>query len=106
MLRAAKNFMTSQAARKYVGHLIARYGELKVLKIDTKHKTVKLECVLHGETKPIVVQVDEYRLDSRGGRCFARVVQCTCSRPWAQNLAEDYVIDREMEVPSWAASAF
>lgn len=105
MFSAAKNFVTSQAARKYVGNLIKRYGELSELKIDTKQKTVKLVCVLHGESEAIFVYVDEYRVDRREGRCFAQIIECTCSRPWAQHLAEDLVVGREVEVPAWAASA-
>lgn len=106
MFDAAKNYVASQAARKYVENLLARYGKLHDLKIDAKQRTVRLECMLHGEPQPMVVIVEEYNLENREGRHFARVVRCTCSRAWAQNLAEDFVIGREIEIPVWAAGMF
>lgn len=105
MFNSTKNFMTGKAAQLYVNNLIARYAVLKDLKIDAQNKTVEIVCQLHGETEPIRVRVDKYLLQEKGEQRFVQIVKCTCSRPWVQNLVEDFVQGRQVEVPPWAMAA-
>src|SRR5476651_1794189 len=101
MFNSAKNFMAGKAAQLYVNNLIARYAVLQDLKIDTQNKTVEVVCLLHGETEPVRVRVDQYLVQEKGGKHFAQIVKCTCSRPWVQSLVEDFGLGRQIEVPSW-----
>ena len=105
MFNLAKNFMTGKAAQVYANNLIARYGVVQDLKIDTQNKTVDLVCQLHGESQPVRVRIDKYVIQGRGEKRFVEVVKCTCSRPWIQALVEDFVQGRSVEVPSWASAA-
>lgn len=97
--------MLSKAAQTYANSLISRYGVVRELRIDPKVRTIEAECLLHGEISPIMVNVQKYQIVDRGGKKMAEILQCSCSRPWAQALIEDFVRGRQFELPSWAASA-
>jgi hypothetical protein len=105
MFNAAKDALASQAARSYVNGLIKRYGEVRELKINSRAKTVAVVCDLLGETEPVVVRIDGYRLHTEGGNHFVEVTGCTCSREWLKNLIEDRVRGQRFPLPSWAAAA-
>ncbi len=105
MFTAAKDALTSHAARNYVNGLIKRYGEVSELKIDSKGKSVDIVCVLIGESTPVTVRIENYRIESDGTKRFIEITACACSRPWLQNLLEDHARGRRLELPSWAAAA-
>ncbi len=105
MFQAAKNLFVDKAAQLYLNNLIARYAVLHELKIDSQNRTIRAVCQLHGENEPLTVRVEEYLLQEKGGKKFLQIVKCTCSRPWAQNLIEDLVQGRQIEVPPWALPA-
>lgn len=105
MFTAAKDAIASQAARSYVNGLIKRYGEVREVKIDSRAKTVALVCELVGETQPVKVNVDAYRIVSEGELKFVEITACSCSREWLQNLLEDHACGRRFKLPPWAAAA-
>lgn len=105
MFNAAKDALSSQAARSYVNGLIKRYGEVRELKIDSKAKTVDITCVLIGEHQPVKVRIESYRIESEGAHRFVKIQACSCSRPWLQHLLEDHLCGRRVKLPSWAAAA-
>ena len=105
MFKAAKDALTSKAARTYINQRIARYGEVRTLRLDSRKKTAEVICVLHGEAQPIAVLVESYELHEREGQMFVRIGRCACNRLWLQNLLTDFAGKREMPVPGWAASA-
>ncbi len=105
MFAAAKDAMASKAAQSYVNNLIARYGTVQELKLDSRNKTVTAICLLKGERAPITVRADRYVVETVGEKKFVRVESCTCDRPWLQNLLSDFAQGRRVELPSWAAAA-
>jgi hypothetical protein len=105
MFNLAKNFLTGKAAQTYVNSMISRYGEVKDLRIDTQAKTIDLVVALHGETEPLKVRVDKYSVQQKGERHYVQIIKCTCSRPWVQNLVEDFAQGKPVEVPQWAVAA-
>ena len=105
MFSAAKDAISSQAARQYVNGLIKRYGEVRELKINSSAKTVEVSCALIGEPQPVAVRIDRYVIENVGGKCFVKIDACSCSRPWLKNLLEDHACGRRFELPSWAAAA-
>ncbi len=46
-----------------------------------------------------------YEVRERDGQKFVRIGRCSSNRPWLQNLITDFGQEREIPVPSWAASA-
>ena len=105
MFTAAKDAMASKAAQVYLNNLIARYGVVQSLKINSAKGTMEIDCQLTGEPKPVVVEVTKYEIHRENGKCFASVTSATCNRPWLQNFLEDHLRGRKFELPSWAASA-
>lgn len=105
MLNAAKDALASKAAKHYLKGLVARYGELHSISLDSQKKRVAFVCLLHGETEPLRVTVDRYVLRQAGDQQFVEVLACSCDRPWVHRLLEDYAIGRRIELPGWAASA-
>lgn len=104
MFSAAKDAIASKAAQTFINQRIARYGEVRSLKLDSRNKTGEVVCTLLGETEPIMVRVEHYEVRERGGQSFVKVGRCSCNRTWLQNLLTDFG-DREIPVPPWAASA-
>lgn len=105
MFQTAKDLVVGKAARLYVNNLIARYATLRDLKIDSQRQTILVVCQLHGEHDPLTVKVDKYLIQKKGEQRFLQIVKCSCSRQWAQNLVEDFVQGRQVEIPSWALAA-
>ena len=104
MFTAAKDSMTSTAARAFVNQHIARYGKLDELRIDSRLKTMRAVISLHGESEPIAVQIGKYVVEDSGGKKFIRMENCTCSRPWLQSLLVDFAEPRRVELPPWAST--
>ena len=104
MFSAAKDKLTSSAAKSYVNDLIKSYGRLEELTIDSRARRIELRCRLDGEQEPIGVCIDEYQLERQDGKVFARVVACSASRPWLQSAIRTHVLGRPFEVPSWVAT--
>lgn len=105
MFNAAKDAFTARAAQSYLNNLIARYGSVERLKLDSTKGQAEIVCMLEGEVSPITLIVNRYEVESDGGKKYVRISGCTCSRPWLQKVIADYTADRRFEVPSWAASA-
>ncbi len=105
MFAAAKDALTSQTARAYANNLIRRYGEVQELRIDSRAKSVELVLTLLGESEPLRVRIDRYRVEKIEGKTYVTLLEGTCSRPWLQHLFEDHSRGRPHEVPSWVAAA-
>ena len=105
MIHAAKDLLTSKAARVYVNNLIARYGKVDELNIDSRQRKVRLVCMLDGEALPVTVEVERYEIHSEGPKRFVEIGACRCSRRWVETLLLDYVKGRRFELPPWAAAA-
>ena len=105
MLHIAKDILTSKAARVYVNNLIARYGKVDDVSIDSRNHRVSLVCMLDGEALPVTVEVERYEIHQEGTKRFVEIGSCRCSRRWVETLLLDYVKGRRFELPSWAAAA-
>ena len=105
MFTAAKDALTSQVARRYVNDMIERYGVVRELKLNSSAKSVDLTCELIGESEPVVIRVENYRIIDDAGKRWVEITACTCSRPWLEHLLEDHACGRRVELPGWAAAA-
>ena len=105
MFNAAKDLLTSRAARTYLNNVIARYGKVEDLTIDSKQRRAHATVLLDGETAPVTVEVLGYVIHSDGQRRFIEVESCRCSRRWIESLIIDHVQRRRFELPPWAAAA-
>jgi hypothetical protein len=105
MFSAAKDMMTSKAARAYANNFIGAYGSVEELAIDSKRNRVEVTVRLNGEVTPIGITVEKYRLDRENGKAFLEVLDSSCTRPWLQAVMRDHLHGRRFELPSWAAAA-
>jgi hypothetical protein len=105
MISAAKDALASRAALVWANNLIAPYGKVESLKIDSRQKTVEVSCLLDGELTPISVRVGSYVVETDRGKKFIRAKDFSCTRPWLQNFLRDFGHKQRVELPSWAAAA-
>ena len=105
MFSAAKDLMTSKAAKAFVNDRIKNYGSVEELQIDSKRHRIDVVCQLIGEVSPIGVTIAKYRLEQTGGKTFIEVLDSSATRPWMQAAMRDHLHGRKIELPSWAAVA-
>lgn len=104
MFQAAKDALASQGVQTWANSLIARYGQVKALKIDSRGKTVEVTCLLEGEVTPVTIKVGNYVVEVERDRKFIRARDFSCTRPWLQNVLNDFGPKQRIELPSWAAA--
>lgn len=105
MFNAAKDALASRGAQAWANNLIARYGQVQELKIDSRRKTIEVTCKLDGEATPITVKVENYVVETENGKKYVRATGFSCTRPWLQNVLSDFGHKQRFELPPWATSA-
>jgi hypothetical protein len=105
MLNAFKDKFTSKAAQAHCNTLLARYGNVTELRIDSAQRRMEVVCQLEGEASPIAVTVERYEITDERGEKFVHVAATRCARPWVQHFLEDHIYGRKFPLPSWAAAA-
>ena len=105
MFNALKDRVTSQAARLHCNTLLARYGTVQELRIDSARRQMDVVCLLEGETAPIAITIEKYEITDAGGEKFVHVTASRCARPWVQHFIEDHLYGRKFPLPAWAAAA-
>ena len=105
MLNAAKDALSSRAAQVWANKLMAPYGKVQNVKIDSRLKTVEVSCLLDGELSPITVRVGNYVVETERDKKYIRATDFSCTRPWLQKFLTDFGHQRRVELPPWAAFA-
>jgi hypothetical protein len=105
MFSAAKDMMASKAAKAFANNWIARYGSVDELSIDSKRQRVDVVVRLNGETSPIGVTIEHYKIEQERGKSYLTVLDSSSTRPWLQAVMRDHLHGRRFEVPAWAATA-
>ena len=105
MFNAAKDALASRGAQTWANALIARYGQVQALKIDSRLKMIEVTCLLEGEATPITIKVENYVIESEGEKRFLRATGFVCTRPWLQNVLMDFGTRQRIELPHWAVAA-
>jgi hypothetical protein len=105
MFHAAKDALASRAAQVWANKLIARYGKVQNLRIDSRRKTVEVSCLLDGELTPITVRIENYVVETERDKKFIRATGFSCTRPWLHRFLTDFGHRQRIELPPWAATA-
>jgi len=105
MFNAAKDALTSRSAQIWANNLIARYGKVQSLKIDSHLKTLEATCLLDGEPTPITIRIEDYVVETEGNKKFLHATTFHCTRPWLQAILTDHGHRQRIEMPTWAAAA-
>lgn len=104
MFNAAKDALASRGAQTWANTLIARYGKVQELKLDSRLKTVEATCILDGEATPITIKVENYVVETERDKKYIRATGFTCTRPWLQKVLTDFGPQNRIELPPWAAA--
>jgi hypothetical protein len=104
MFNAAKDSLASRTAQTWANNLIARYGKVQDVKIDSRRKTVEISCILDGEPTPIAIKVENYVIETVNDKKTIRATSFSCTRPWLQNVLNDFGPKQKIELPTWAAA--
>lgn len=105
MFSAAKDLLTSKAAKAFVNERIKNYGRVEEFAIDSKRRRIDLVCNLHGEVSAIGVTIEQYELRYEDGKTFIEVLSTTATRAWMESAMRDHLHGRKFELPPWAAAA-
>ncbi|MBL9213803.1 MAG: hypothetical protein JNL92_25300 [Opitutaceae bacterium] len=105
MISAAKDLMTSKAAKGYLNDLIKTYGKVRDLTVDSKRGRIELTCELLGEAEPIGVTIERYVIVREAAGAFLEVEDSSASRPWLHAALRAHLHGRRIALPGWAASA-
>lgn len=105
MFSAAKDLMTSKAAKAYVNDFIRHYGRVDELNIDSKRNRIEVAVTLNGEVSPIGVTIEKYLVEKKEGKVVIEVLDSSATRPWLQAVMRDHLHGRRIELPPWAAAA-
>jgi len=104
MFKAAKDALSSKAAQTWANSLIARYGKVQELKIDSRLKTIEVSCLLEGEPTPITIKIANYVVETEGDKKYIRAKTFSCTRPWLQNFLSDFGPKQRIELPAWTSA--
>jgi hypothetical protein len=105
MFSAAKDLMTSKAAKSYLNDLIKTYGTVRDLAVDSKRGRIEVTCELLGETEPIGVTIERYVIVRDAEGAFLEVQESSASRPWLNAALRAHLHGRRIALPGWAATA-
>ena len=105
MFNTAKDILASRGAQTWANTLIARYGQVQNLKIDSLRKTIEVTCQLKGEPTAVTLKILNYVVETEGDKKFIRATGFSCTRPWLQNFLTDFGQRQRIELPPWAAAA-
>lgn len=105
MISAAKDLMTSRAARAYVDNLIKAYGRVRELRIDSRRGRMELSCELLGEAEPLLIVIERYVIVTGDDPPSLEVQASTASRPWLEAALRVHLHGRRIALPAWAATA-
>jgi hypothetical protein len=98
--------MASGAVKSLLGGRIERYGRLLDLRIHSRERRLSAVVLLAGEEEEIAIEVGKYRIVGERGSHGLVVERVSASREWLQLLLEDFLVGREIPIPSLALLAF
>ena|SRR5689334_2826132 len=75
------------------------YGQATDLKLNSSGKSLEVTVQLRGESTPIRVEVQEYELTEEQGKMFVIIKQIATSREWMTQLARNFLVGKQLEVP-------
>jgi hypothetical protein len=80
--------------------LMADYGRITAIELDSTAKKLHIEALLRGESHAIRVEIGSYELERRDGRAFFTIKQIETSREWITTLARQELVNRPIPLPN------
>ncbi|CAA6825194.1 MAG: Unknown protein [uncultured Sulfurovum sp.] len=99
MFNMAKDIAFSATGKSLLNRKIDRFGKISHLEFDSNKEVIELEVILKGETAPLQVLITGYTLQKIEGKHYLRIQNIKTSREWLNQVVEDYVQNKEFNVP-------
>jgi len=99
-----KDMAMSALAAPVLGKYIQPYGKLESLAIDSAEKRIVIQVLPRGEDRSVTVTVCGGAIVSVEGKQFFAWESVKVSRPWIQQLAENFLPEKRIAVPAAAAA--
>jgi len=99
-----KDMAMSALAMPILRKYIQPYGELETLHINSAAKRIVIQILPMGEQYPVNVTVYDGAIVSVEGKPFFTWESIKISRPWIQQLAEDFLPGKRVALPAAAAA--
>lgn len=94
--------MLAGMAKPFLQKVLAPYGTLRALSMDSVQRRVVLVVDLSGETEPTEVAVENYRIQREGAQVWIETPAeaFTSSRVWLAALLNNVVAGKRIEIPA------
>ncbi len=104
MFTAARDRLTSQAARAYLEEWLRPYGKLETLRIDSGRRRIELVAWLNGEATAVAITLERYETVPHEGGSALRVLESSASREWLAAVLRDHLHGRPLRLPKGVAA--
>ena len=101
---ALKDMALSALAAPVLGKFIQPYGKLESLDINSAEKRIVIQVLPKGEDCSVTVTMYGGAIVSAEGKQFFTWESAKISRPWIQQLAEDFLPEKRIAVPAATAA--
>lgn len=101
-LMSIKDIGVSRIAEQVLKPFLRKYAELVDLSINSKEKQISLQLVPKGDNQIITLDITKYEIGSTNGKTKFTIREIAASKEWITNLAQDFLVGREFEIPDWA----
>ena len=92
--------ITGSSSTKFgINRLIAGYGEILKLDIDSKNKNIHLEVLLSGDSEAFSVDIDKYTITDVDGKMVIVIQSASATRRWADSILKNLIVGRDFEIP-------
>jgi hypothetical protein len=78
---------------------IRNYGEITDLTIDRRNRKISAACILKGQESPVRIVVEKYVIRKADAGYVLVVEEVSVSLLWIDNLAQDFLVGREISFP-------
>jgi len=99
-----KDMAMSALATPVLGKYVQPYGKLEALNINSAEKRIVIQVLPKGEERSITVTVRGGAIVAMEGKQFFAWESAVVSRPWIQQLADDFLPEKRIAVPAAAAA--
>ena len=99
-----KDMAISALAPPVLGKYIQPYGKLEALNINSAEKKIVIRVLPKGEECPVTVTVCGSAIVSAEGKYFFAWQSAVVSRPWIQQLVDDFLPEKRIAVPAATAA--
>lgn len=97
----------SVALEGYIKNKFPQYLENGEISVDLKTSEAKcsIKVRLAGEEKPFSIDISHYDVVEKNGEKFLRITELNSERKWVDCALNDFLKNKEIKLPSFAADA-